>query len=570
MSQAMKDANMHFGIDLGSTNSLIAVFRDGKPELIPNVLGQVMTPSVVALQDGKIVVGDTARAIALAHPTHAVGLFKRAMGTDRSYGLGKQTFTAPELSAIILATLKADAEAFTGQPVTDVVISVPAYFNELQRKAVRTAGRIAGLNVTRLINEPTAAALAYGLHDRGEDARVVVLDLGGGTFDVSVLDLFEGVMEVRASAGDAFLGGEDFTEALAKYISQQAGLDVHDMACRPGLLTLAEGVKRTLSTEVDATVAAQINGRDVGMVISRERFDDVTAQLMTRLSAPLDRALHDAGIATDALNKVVLVGGATRMAAVRNFATRRLRQFPVMGLDPDQVVALGAAVQAALVAKDAALDDVVMTDVSAFTLGIDMAHQIGDEFREGYFAPMIERNSVIPLSREKRFSTVHLGQKEVRFGIYQGESPLVMNNLFLGQVTVTVPHNKQTHETCLVRFTYDVSGLLEVDVTVDSTGRRENLVITKLAGEMGEDDIKVALRKMAGLKVHPRDDAANLHMQARLQAAYAMARDDGRAWVTDLLVRFDQTVDGQDPVAIAALRVELHQALDDFEAHYVR
>ncbi|MEI6099749.1 MAG: Hsp70 family protein, partial [Alphaproteobacteria bacterium] len=226
---------MHFEIDLGTTNSLIAVFRDGRPELIPNALGDVLTPSVVALTGGQIVTGATARALALSHPAQSAALFKRAMGTERGYSLGASTYTAPELSAMILQSLKADAQAHLGVPVTDVVISVPAYFNELQRKAVRAAGRIAGLNVTRLINEPTAAALAYGMQEQGE-ARILVIDLGGGTFDVSLLDLFDGVMEVRATAGDAFLGGEDFTEALARHIATHHALDPNDPALRPGLL----------------------------------------------------------------------------------------------------------------------------------------------------------------------------------------------------------------------------------------------------------------------------------------------------------------------------------------------
>ncbi len=368
---------MHFGIDLGTTNSLIAVFRNGRPELIPNALGQVLTPSVVALRNEEIVVGEAARAIAISDPANAATLFKRAMGTDRDYRLGGKSFRAPELSAMILASLKADAEAALGVEVTNAVISVPAYFNELQRKAVRAAGRIAGLNVTRLINEPTAAALSYGLHERDGETRILVFDLGGGTFDISVLDLFEGVMEVRASAGDAFLEGEDFTEALARHIAQLVALDPHDMALRPGLLALAEQAKRQLAIAPEVMLAAQIGGKEVSQTITRERFEEVTAQLLARLGGPLDRALGDAGLAPDQIDRLILVGGATRMPPVRAYAGRRLRQLPVTGVDPDQAVALGAAVQAALVARDAGLDDVVMTDVSAFTLGVDTVHRLG-------------------------------------------------------------------------------------------------------------------------------------------------------------------------------------------------
>ncbi|WP_155947374.1 Hsp70 family protein [Pseudorhodobacter ferrugineus] len=257
------------------------------------------------------------------------------------------------------------------------------------------------------------------------------------------------------------------------------------------------------------------------------------------------------------------------MAAVRAFARRKLRQFPMMGLDPDHVVALGAAVQAALVAEDAALDDVVMTDVSAFTLGVETAHQVGQHFRPGYFAPLIERNSIIPTSREQNFAVVTLGQEELRFAIYQGESPLIMNNLYLGEVKVRVPRNMARAESATVRFTYDVSGLLEVDVTVDSTGKKAHRVIDQLAGEMSDSDIKAVLAKMSKVKVHPRDDAANLHLRARLEAAYAMARADGRQWVTQMLVDFDTAIDAQDKQALEAMRKRMHQAIDDFEAHHV-
>jgi molecular chaperone HscC len=560
---------VHFGIDLGTTNSLIAVFGDGKPELIPNALGAVLTPSVVAIKDGRLVVGETAREVAQSEPNLAASLFKRAMGTERRYKLGREEFGAPELSAMVLSALKADAEAHLGVTVSDVVISVPAYFNELQRKAVRAAGRIAGLNVTRLINEPTAAALAYGLHDQEADGSILVFDLGGGTFDVSILDLFEGVMEVKSSAGDAFLGGEDFTELLARYIATQSGLDVNDAALRPGLLTLAEKAKRGLSQDAQVVLEADLQGNAVALTITRDRFDDLTGQLMARLSAPLDRALNDAKMAPEKIGKIVLVGGATRMSAVRSYVSRKLRQFPMMGLDPDQVVALGAAVQAALVAEDAALDDVVMTDVSAFTLGVETSHQIGQSYREGYFAPLIERNSIIPTSRSQSFSVVQLGQQDLHFKIYQGESPLVMNNLLLGAVKVRVPRNMTRHESATVRFTYDVSGLLEVDVTVDSTSKKAHLVIDQLAGEMSDAEIKAALGKMAKLKAHPRDEAANLHLRARLEAAYAMTRGDGRGWVTRMLVDFDAAIERQDKQALETMRKAIHKTLDEFEAHHV-
>ena len=391
---------LRFGIDLGTTHSLIAVFRDGAAELIPNALGEVLTPSVVAFDEGRILVGRAAREVALAHPERAASVFKRAMGTARRYPLGPEEHDATALSALILRSLKADAEAHLGCEVTEAVISVPAYFNELQRRAVQDAARIAGLTASRLINEPTAAALAYGLQDQSE-ARILVFDLGGGTFDVSVLDLFDGVIEVKASTGDAFLGGEDFTEGLARHIAARAGLEFQDPALRPGLLRLAEAAKRRLSEVAELQLSAMVQGHEVKMELTRQRFDEVTAQLLTRLEAPLTRALSDSGLRPEEIDRVVLVGGASRMPAVRALAARRLRQFPAMTLDPDHVVALGAAVQAALVARDAALQDMVMTDVSAFTLGIDTGQIVEGRLFAGYFTPLIERNTTIPTARAR-------------------------------------------------------------------------------------------------------------------------------------------------------------------------
>ena len=560
---------MHFGIDLGTTNSLIAVFRDGKPELVPNALGKVLTPSVVALKDGQIVVGEAARAIALADPKSAAAVFKRAMGTDRSYQMAGKSFSAPELSSMVLGSLKADAEAHLGTEVTDVVISVPAYFNELQRKAVRAAGQIAGLTVTRLINEPTAAALAYGLHEDTDEAKFLVFDLGGGTFDVSILDLFEGVMEVKSSSGDAFLGGEDFTETLARYIAERSSIDFNTTEHRAALIKLGEQAKIGLSERDEIRLVAELGETKIDETIDRARFDDLTAKLMTRLNAPVDRALNDAALRADDLDKVVLVGGATRMPGIKSYVSRKLRKFPVMGLDPDHVVALGAAVQSALVSRDAALDDVVMTDVSAFTLGIETSHDVGGIRRNGYFAPIIERNTVVPVSREQTFSAAEVGQTSVKLNIYQGEAPVVANNLYLGTLDVDIPKNTEHREPVSVRFTYDVSGLLEVEARSLTTGKAASTVITKLSGEMSKGDIQAALSKLSRLKQHPRDNAANLHTSSRLEECYAMANAMDRIWIQNLLIEFQQALETQDEVQIEPVRAKVHQALDRFEANYV-
>jgi molecular chaperone HscC len=561
---------VHFGIDLGTTNSLLAVFRNGQPELVPNALGQFLTPSVVASVGDKLVVGAAAREVAVAHPGQAAAVFKRAMGSDKRFKLGKHDYSAPELSAMVLRSLKADAEAQLGVTLSDVVISVPAYFNALQRRAVKLAGELAGLSVRRLVNEPTAAALAYGLVNRDAERRTLVVDLGGGTFDVSLLEQFEGVMEVNASAGDAFLGGEDFTEALARHIAEQLGVEKPLGEARGALHALAERAKLALTTQESVALTATIGGACQELTITRETFEACTASLQARLALPIARVLNDAKLTPEQIDHVVLVGGATRMPLIRSYVSRKLRQFPMMGLDPDHVVALGASVQAALVAKDEALDDVVMTDVAAYTLGIAIVQKVQGRKMDGYFSPIIERNTTVPVSREYTYYSAEAGQKVVSIPVYQGESPLVENNLLLGSLSVPLPRNVESQEPFRVRFTYDASGLLVVDVTVLATGKKHNLVITKLAGELTPEQKTRALQAMEQLKVHPRDEQENILLRARIEACYGMARGSDRDVLLGILGEYDAALERQDPSQTAALAVRISAELDDFEASFVR
>lgn len=404
----------------------------------------------------------------VTEPQNSAALFKRPLDAAKTYQLGKKKFSAEELSAIILKSLKSDAEAHLGHEICDVVISVPAYFNELQRKAVKAAGKMAGLNPLRLINEPTAAALTYGLQDLDAESCILVFDLGGGTFDVSILEVFEGVMEVKATAGDAYLGGEDFTDTLVEHLKSKLTELPKDFDMAP-LRKLAEQAKLQLSEQHQVTVSCHIAGHDLDIPLTREKFETICADLLARLRRPVERCLYDAKIAVNEIDKVVLVGGATRMPVIRSMVGKQLRKLPESRLNPDHVVALGAAVQAGLIGKNKALDDVVMTDVSAFTPGMEISKQMGTVSQSGYFAPILERNSVVPISREIIVQTTVPGQENVEVRIFQGEAPVVKSNIFLGELSVRVPINHKEHEAISVRLTYDVSCLLEVDVTVLST-----------------------------------------------------------------------------------------------------
>ena len=434
------------GIDLGTTNSLISVFTDNGPELIQNSSGTFLTPSVVGVSDnGEILVGEAAKHRLITHPDKTIARFKRSMGTAKTHRLGKKHYKAEELSAIVLRALKADAEIHLGQPVNRAIISVPAYFNDVQRKATYAAGKMAGLKVERLINEPTAAALAYGLSTEEDENTFLVIDLGGGTFDVSILEIFDGVMEVRSSAGDAFLGGEDFTTALENHFFEQLETTREKMKPKDlgRLRELANKAKLTLTEKTDVKIKYIYGKSEKELSVTRAKFEELTQKLQSRMRMPLQRAIADAGLKSADIERIILVGGATRMPVIRAMVTKLLKKFPEHSLDPDEVIALGTGVQSGLLDRHEALEDIVMTDVCPFTLGTDIAKKVGvQQYQGGYFQPVIERNTVIPASRVRYYSTIHPGQTKVTVGIYQGESPRVEDNVPLGELVIDVPKDK--------------------------------------------------------------------------------------------------------------------------------
>lgn len=561
------------GIDLGTTNSLAAWFGPDGPQLIPNALGEYLTPSVVGLDaDGSILVGEAARRRLVTHPDITAARFKRRMGTEHVFAIGRNKFRAEDLSALVLKSLKADAEAFLEREVTEAIISVPAYFNEIQRKATIHAGHMAGLKVERLVNEPTAAALAYGLHDKDGESTFLVFDLGGGTFDVSILEMFDGVMEVRASAGDAFLGGEDFTDRLAEHFAGQMDKSIKELSPKAlaDLREVADRAKIGLSEEhvINPNIAL---GDDVhDLTIDRQTFEEINAELLGRLRRPVERSLRDTDLSTDRLDRVVLVGGGTRMQVIRQLVTKMMNRFPEHQIDPDQVVALGTAVQAGLKERHAALEDVVMTDICPFTLGIESARYIAtDRYSEGHFSPIIERNSTIPVSRVEEFYTISHMQDRIEVKIYQGEAPKAADNLMLGSLEAKVPKKPAGEEGIDVRFTYDVNGILEVDVVAKSTGKKQSLVIQENPGALSDAEVQDRLKKLAKLKIHPRETMENRTVLARLQQAYEMSLGEKRDMVSHLLARFETVLAGQNTRDIDEARSSVNEALDQLDDHDV-
>ncbi|MDP9107480.1 MAG: molecular chaperone HscC [Pseudomonadota bacterium] len=561
---------MIVGIDLGTTNSLIAVWENNAPRLIPNSLGEFLTPSCVSIdEDGSVLVGRAARERLQSHPDKTAAVFKRYMGSQKTIRLGKTAFRPEELSALILRALKEDAQAALGYPIEEAIITVPAYFSDAQRKATRAAGQLAGLRVERLLNEPTAAALAYGIHQRDAETRFLVFDLGGGTFDVSVLDLFEGVMEVRASAGDNALGGEDFALALADQFFQDNKLPAtlkSDARFMQRLLAQAEAAKRALSDNASAVIEVSHEQRTLSMTLDEAALERICGGLLARLRDPVERALRDANLRPAELDSVVLAGGATRMPLVRRLVARMFGRFPSCEINPDEVVAMGAAVQAGLKMKDAALDEIVMTDVAPYSLGIDTALQLADgSYSNGHFDPIIERNSTVPISRVKRYFPITEKQKLLELNIFQGEARMAKDNIRLGTLEIKLPQLAREDSGVDVRFTYDVNGLLEVEATVVRTQEAHLLRIAGNPGVLTEAEIAERFIALSELKIHPRERLEHRTLLATAERLYQQFRGQQREWLARQILDFEQALESQDGRRIASAKPQFERLLHEIE-----
>ncbi|MFT3731718.1 MAG: molecular chaperone HscC [Hyphomicrobium sp.] len=557
------------GIDLGTTNSLISVLIDGVPTLVPNALGKVLTPSAVGVSDdGKIIVGQAAKERLITHPADTTASFKRYMGSSHATSLGRFSFRPEELSAFVLRALKADADAFLGGAIEHAVISVPAYFNDHQRKATIDAGRLAGLKVDRLVNEPTAAALAYGFGDVPE-GKYLVFDLGGGTFDVSILDKYEGVIEIRATTGDTRLGGEDFTNIVEMMIATENKLDIKVLTReeRARLTRVSETLKVNLSTSHTASYSLQLNQALIEGEIARASYEQECMSLLRRLRGPTERALVDAKMVPSEFDAVVLVGGATRSPMVRSLVGRLFQKLPLVNIDPDTTVALGAATQAGLVGRDAGLRDVVMTDVSPYTLGIALldwntTKNIGE--RSKYVSPVIHRNAIVPISRSIVICTAVDNQTYVEVEVYQGENLRPESNVFLGSFKVAVPPKPKGQESIAVRFTYDINGALEVEATVVSTKAIISKVFRNASG-LSEEELIARFKSLSTMKLLPRDEQENKTLLARAERLYAEQNGTNREILRTLIANFEKAIDDQTQREFRKVRDWFSAQLDAFE-----
>ena len=557
------------GIDLGTTNSLVACFKDNVPVVIKNVYGETLTPSIVSVdENGEVFVGKIAKERQITHPESTASLFKRHMGTKKEYKLGDKKFLPEELSSLIIRNLKADAEEFLGEEVTEAVISVPAYFNDTQRKATKRAGELAGLKVERIINEPTAAAIAYGLHEKNSNTKFLVFDLGGGTFDISVLELYKNIMEVRAVAGDNYLGGEDFTKVLMEIFARRNDLDLNDLDSKTYnlLRKQAEVAKRNFSKEKTAELSIKIDDKEIKETISSSEFEKDCELLLAKLRKPIERALSDAAIKLKEIDTIVLVGGGTKLPLIRSFVGKLFGRLPATNINPDEVVAMGAAIQAAMKKRDKAIKEIVLTDVCPYTLGTNTSIQKpGGYYESGHFFPIIERNTVIPVSRVERLYTVKDNQKKISVEILQGESRLAKENILLGEITVSVPPARGGEQAIDVRYTYDINGILEVEVTVVSTGVKKTMVIEKNPGHMSKEEVQERLEELKEIKIHPREKEENKHLIARGERLYEESIGLARTYIAKGISDFEDALDKQDEREISRAYDELKKLLNEIE-----
>ena len=561
------------GIDLGTTNSCVAVYEGGEPVVIPNPEGARTTPSVVAFKkDGERLVGQVAKRQAITNPDNTVSSIKRSMGSDRKVRAGGKTYTPQEISAMILQKLKSDAEAYLGQPVTQAVITVPAYFTDSQRQATKDAGKIAGLEVMRIINEPTAAALAYGI-DKNANQKVMVFDLGGGTFDVSLLEISDdGVFEVLATAGNNKLGGDDFDQRIIDWMADQFqkenGIDVRkDKMVLQRLKEAAEKAKIELSgmtsTEINlpfltATASGPVH---FNTTLTRAKFNELTADLVDATMRPTKQVLSDAGLSANQIDKVLLVGGSTRIPAVQEAVKKFMGKEPFKGINPDECVAIGAAIQAGVLGGD--VNQVLLLDVTPLSLGI--------ETLGGVFNRIIDRNTTIPVKKSQVYSTASDNQTSVEIHVLQGEREMASGNTTLGRFNLDgIPMAPRGVPQIEVTFEIDANGIVTVTAKDKGTGREQHITITS-STNMSKEDIDKAVReaekyaeqdKKQKEAVEVKNNAENMIFQSEktLSDIGDKLPESDLTEVKEAIEKLKSTVSGGDTDQIKADTEELQKA----------
>ncbi len=539
------------GIDLGTTNSCVAIMEGGQPVVIANAEGDRTTPSVVAYsKTGERLVGKVAKRQAVSNPDNTVASIKRHMGENYKVKLGDKEYTPPEISAMVLQKLKADAEAYLGENVSQAVITVPAYFNDSQRQATKDAGKIAGLEVLRIVNEPTAASLAYGLDNEGSQ-KILVYDLGGGTFDVSILEIGEGVFEVLSTNGDTHLGGDDFDKVVMDYLASEfkrdQGVDLlKDRMAMQRLKDAAENAKKELSTVAKVNinlpyVTADASGpKHLDITLTRAKFDELTAHLVKKTMGPIRQALKDASLTPDQVDKIILVGGSTRIPAVQQAVKSITNKDPYKGINPDEVVALGAAIQAGVLSGD--IKDIVLIDVTPLSLGI--------ETLGGVATRLIERNTAIPTSASQIFSTAADNQTQVGIHVIQGERTIASQNKTLGRFNLTgIPPAPRGIPQIEVKFSIDSNGIVNVNAKDLGTGKEQAITITSSSG-LSEEEVE---RMVKEAEQHAEEDKKQKELIEKRNQADSMVYSTEKM-LTELGDKIDSAKAEEVKKAVEALK----------------
>ena len=562
------------GIDLGTTNSCVAVYEGGEPVVIPNPEGSRTTPSVIGFsKTGERMVGQIAKRQAIINPDRTISSIKREMGSDYKVEIDGRKYTPQEISAMTLQKLKEDAESYLGTKITQAVITVPAYFSDSQRQATKDAGKIAGLEVLRIINEPTAAALAYGVDKEGNDQKIMVFDLGGGTFDVSILEISDGVFEVLATAGNNRLGGDDFDARLIDWMADsfknEHGIDLRtDKTAHQRLKEAAEKAKIELSGMQSTMISlpfiyADASGaKNLDMTLSRAKFNELTADLVEKSMAPCRQALKDAGLAPSEIDKVLLVGGSTRIPAVQDAVQRLVGKEPFKGINPDECVAVGAAIQAGVLGGD--VKDIVLLDVTPLSLGL--------ETLGGVFSKLIDRNTTIPVKKSQIFSTAANNQTSVEIHVLQGEREMARDNKTLGRFNLDgIPMAPRGVPQIEVTFDIDANGIVNVTATDKGTGKEQHITITS-STNMSQEEIDRAVKeaemhaaedKALKEKIELKNNAENTVYQCEKAMADAGDKltDADKAPINAAIEKLKASAAGEDVEAIKADMQALEQAM---------
>ncbi len=531
------------GIDLGTTNSLVAVWQDGESKLIPNAFGEYLTPSVVSVgEDGAVYVGKTAKERLASYPDKTASVFKRFMGTSRKYRLGDKSYLPEELSAFVLKKLKEDAENYLGEPIEEAVISVPAYFNDMARKATKRAGILAGLKVERIINEPSAAALACQNLNQEEDAMLLVFDFGGGTLDVSLVECFDNIIEIKAVSGDNQLGGQDFDDMIAEHFAKS--LNLNYAAMKPETKAIirksAELCKRELTEKPTANMVVNCQEINNEIKITRKEIVKLCAPLFERIGKPVSRVFVDAQTSSDQIAQVVLVGGSCKMPVVQQYLSYLLKREDIVTKEPDYMIALGCGVCAGIKERDKDIKDLLLTDICPFSLGVNIInHQ--DPYKD-LMSFIIERNSPLPVSRENMYVNAGDKQSRIRLKIYQGEAMYAEENLYLGEISFDIPMMAAGQVQCFVRFTYDINGVLEVEAKIPLTKEEKKLVIVNKELDITQEEIEEKVKEFERVK-RPFADERNTYILEWGQRLFMQcSQEEMRSEILKRLQYFQHTI----------------------------